>query len=114
MTNSATQRILIVEESATLRYILSKLVEKQGFEIVTADSFESAIELLQQASQNLHGAIIGLTNYKNKLESSHLLLLFNREPYSELPVVLLCNDPDLNVRNWTSTRPESAMVPWEK
>ncbi|MDH5611959.1 MAG: EAL domain-containing protein [Gammaproteobacteria bacterium] len=113
MTDSVVQRILIVEESATLRYILGKLVEKQGFELVESGSFKSATELLQQASQNLHGLIVGLTNYKHQAESAQLLELFNREPYSELPVVLLSNDADLNVLNWTSARSNSAMVPWE-
>ncbi|MFC1588688.1 EAL domain-containing protein [Pseudomonadota bacterium] len=113
MTDSAAQRILIVEESATLRYILSKLVEKQGFELVIAESFHSAIELLQSASHNLHGAIIGLPNYKHQAESSQLLVMFDREPYSELPVIVLSNDADPDVLNWTSTRKNSAMVPWE-
>lgn len=107
------QRILIVEESATLRYILSKLVEKQEFELVIADSFHSAIELMPHVTQSLHGAIIGLTNYKHNSESARLLVMFNQEPYSELPVILLSNAPDLNVLNWTSTRPNSAMVTWE-
>lgn len=113
MSDTAVQRILIVEESATLRYILGKLVEKQEFELVVASSFKSATEVLQQASQNLHGVIVGLTNYKHQAESAQLLVLFNREPYSEIPVVLLSNDADLNVLNWTSARPHSAMVPWE-
>ncbi|MCK5263115.1 MAG: EAL domain-containing protein, partial [Gammaproteobacteria bacterium] len=114
MTDSAVvQRILIVEESATLRYILSKLIEKQGFELLVADSFQAATELLQQASQNLHGVIVGMPNYKHQSESAQLLVVFDREPYSELPVILLSNDVDLNLLNWTSARPNSAMVPWE-
>ncbi|MCW8922258.1 MAG: EAL domain-containing protein [Gammaproteobacteria bacterium] len=113
MSDDAVQRILIVEESATLRYILSKLVEKQEFELVIADSFHSAIELMPHVTQSLHGAIIGLTNYKHNSESARLLVMFNQEPYSELPVILLSNAPDLNVLNWTSTRPNSAMVTWE-
>lgn len=114
MTGSAAvQRILIVEESATLRYILTKLVEKQGFEMVIAETFQSAIELLQQASQNLHGAIIGLPNFKHQTVAAQLMVVFDREPYSELPVVVISNEANLNVLNWTSTRQYSAMVPWE-
>ena len=114
MTDSAAiQKVLIVEESATLRYILSKLLEKQGYELVVSDSFQSAVELLQQASQNLHGVFVGMPNYKQQSESAQLLVVFDREPYSELPVVLLSNEADLNLLNWTSARPNSAMVPWE-
>lgn len=113
MSDDAVQRILIVEESATLRYILSKLVGKQEFELVIADTFDSAIELMPHITQNLHGAIIGVTNYKQNSEAARLLVMFNQEPYSELPVILLANTPDLNVLNWTSTRKNSAMVTWE-
>lgn len=114
MTESvAVQRILIVEESATLRYILSKLVEKQGFELVIAETFQLAAELLQSASHNLHGAFIGLPNYKQRVESSRLLVMFDREPYSELPVIVLTNDAEPDLLNWTSMRKSSAMVPWE-
>lgn len=109
----AVQRVLIVEESATLRYILSKLLEKQGFELVVADSFQIAIELLQSSSQDLHGVIVGLPNYKHQDESSQLLVVFDREPYSEIPVIVLSNDANLNLLNWTSVRSNSAMIPWE-
>ena len=41
--NVAKKRILIIEESATLRHMLGKSVQKQGCELVSADSFSSAI-----------------------------------------------------------------------
>lgn len=107
------QRILIVEESATLRYILGKSAQKQGYELLAVDSFHSAIDTLEHATQNLHGAIIGWPNYKHQTESSQLLVLLDREPYSDLPVILLSSDAELEILNWTSTRKLSAMVPWE-
>jgi diguanylate cyclase (GGDEF)-like protein/PAS domain S-box-containing protein len=107
------QRILIVEESATLRYILGKSAQKQGYELLAVDSFQSAIDTLEHATQNLHGAIIGWPNYKHQAESAQLLVLLDREPYSDLPVILLSNDAELDILNWTSTRKLSAMVPWE-
>lgn len=107
------QRILIVEESATLRYILGKSAQKQGYELLAVDSFQSAIDTLEHATQNLHGAIIGWPGYKHQAESSQLLVLLDREPYSDLPVILLFNDAELDILNWTSTRKLSAMVPWE-
>jgi diguanylate cyclase (GGDEF)-like protein/PAS domain S-box-containing protein len=107
------QRILIVEESATLRYILGKSAQKQGYELLAVDSFQSAIETLEHASQNLCGAIVGWPNYKNQVESTQLLVLLDREPYSDLPVILLSNDAEMELLKWTSARKLSAMVPWE-
>ena len=111
--SASAQRILIVEESATLRYILGKSVQKQGYELLVVDSFQSAIDTLEHATQNLHGAIIGRPNYKTQAESSQLLVLLDREPYSDLPTILLSNDAELDILNWISTRKLSAMVPWE-
>jgi len=107
------QRILIVEESATLRYILGNLAQKRGYELLVVDSIKSAIDTLEHVTQNLHGAIIGWPHSEHQLEARHLLILLDREPYSDLPVIILSNDAELEILNWTSGRKASAMVPWE-
>ncbi len=106
------QRILIVEESATLRYMLGKIIEKQGHELVWVETFEAAIELLQKDSQLLHAIIIGWPNYEHFEESKKLLVFLDREPHSEVPVILLSNDAELELLNWMSTRRSAALVPW--
>lgn len=114
MANPASgQRILIVEESATLRYILGTLAQKRGYELLVVDSIRSAIDTLETASQNLHGAIIGWPHIENLTEARQLLVLLDREPYSDLPVIILSNDAELEILNWTSGRKSSAMIPWE-
>ncbi len=107
------QRILLVEESATLRYILGKILQKQGFELLSVDSFVSAIETLQNVTLNLDGIIVGWPNYEHFEESTQLLVLLDREPYSEIPVILLSNDAEVELLNWMSTRKKTALVPWE-
>jgi len=107
------QRILLVEESATLRYILGKLLQKQGLELLSVDSFISAIDTLHNATLNLDGIIVGWPNYENFEESTQLLVLLDREPYSETPVILLSNDAEVELLNWMSTRKKTALVPWE-
>jgi len=107
------QRVLIVEESATLRYMLGKTLQKQGYELLCANSFESAIESLQSSKQQLHAILIGWPNYEHFDESKQLLVLLDREPYSEVPVILLSNDAELELLNWMSTRKNAALVPWE-
>ena len=111
--NNTKQRILLVEESATLRYILGKILQKQGFELLSVDSFISAIDTLQNATLNLDGIIVGWPNYEHFEESTQLLVLLDREPYSEIPVILLSNDTEVELLNWMSTRKKTALVPWE-
>ena len=108
------QRILLVEESATLRYILGKLVQKQGYELLAVDCFPSAIDTLNNVKHNLHGVLVGWPNYEQNIDDSReLLMLLDRQPYSDLPVILLSNDAELEILNWMSTRRKSALVPWE-
>lgn len=111
--NQPRPRILVVEESATLRYMIGKSVQKQGYELLALDSFDSGITCLQQGEHSLQGAIIGWPNYESYQKSSELLILLEKEPYSELPVILLCNDAEMNLLNWISTRHQAALVPWE-
>ena len=107
------ERILLVEESATLRYMLGKIIQKQGYELLAVDSFISAINTLQNVTMNLDGIIVGWPNYENFDESTQLLVLLDREPYSETPVILLSNDAEVDLLNWMSTRRKTALVPWE-
>ena len=111
--NVANKRVLIIEESATLRYMLGKTVQKQGYELISADCFESALNSLQSTRQELHAIVVGWPNYEHSDESKHLLLILDREPYSDVPVILLSNDAELELLNWMSTRKKTALVPWE-
>ena len=110
---AAKQRILIVEESATLRYMLGKNIQKQGYELISVDSFESAIETLQSAEIQLHAVVVGWPNYEHFEESKQLLVILDREPYSEVPVILRANDAEPDLLKWMSTRQSTALVPWE-
>jgi len=114
MSDSQTsQRILVIEESATLRYMLGKSIQKQGYELFAIDLIESAVAALESANQTLHAIVVGWPNYKHTASSRELLMLLDSEPYSEVPVIFLSNDPELEILNWMSTRRKSALVPWE-
>lgn len=114
MPDSATkQRIFMVEESATLRYMLGKTLDKQGYEVIGVTSFESAIDSLQKTELRLHAILVGWPNYEHFEESKQLLLMLDRAPYSEVPVILLSNDAEVELLNWMSSRKSTALIPWE-
>jgi diguanylate cyclase (GGDEF)-like protein/PAS domain S-box-containing protein len=111
--NANKQRVLLVEESATLRYMLGRSVEKQGYELISVDSFEAASELLKKDTPQLNAILVGWPNYEHFDESRHLLVLLDREPYSEIPTILISNNAEPGLLNWMSTRKLTALVPWE-
>jgi len=110
---SETQSILLVEESATLRYILVKILLKQGFEIEVLDSFDVAYETLENAENNFQALIIGWPNYDQHKDVDRLVGLMENERYSELPVLVLSHDAQIDVLNWMSRRRFTALIPWE-
>jgi len=110
---SEVQSILLVEESATLRYILVKILQKQGFEIQVLDSFDAAYETLEQADNSFQALIIGWPNYDQHKNVDRLVKLAEKEKYSELPVLVLSHDAQIDVLNWMSRRRFTALIPWE-
>ena len=111
---SVQQRILLVEESATLRYILVKVLQKQGYELMALETFEAAVEILKNPVGNTFQAVvIGWPNYEHHKESDRLIYLLEDESCSEIPVLILSHDAEIDVLNWMSHRRFSALVPWE-
>ena len=107
------QRVLLVEESATLRYILAKSLQKQGYDLVSLESFEDAYQFLKDGVKNLDAAVIGWPNYKNHKFANDLILLLGEPGCVQLPVLVIAHDASLEVLNWMSTRLKTALVPWE-
>ncbi len=113
MTDSGKQRILLVEESATLRYILVKGLNKQGYELVAVETFETAFEEIRYNSSQYDAFVIGWPNYNNHENADRLIRLLEGEDHYELPVLIISHDANVDVLNWMSRRHFAALVPWE-
>lgn len=107
------QRILVVEESATLRYMLGTLLRQQSYELLNVDDFIAAIDLLQSASQQLHAIVIGWPDYDQFDEPERLLEILNREPYSKVPVILLSSQYESDLYEWMRSRQTTSLILWE-
>ncbi len=110
---SEIQPILLVEESATLRYILVKILKKQGFEIQALDNFDAAYDILNHPDNTFQALIIGWPNYDQHKDVDRLVGLMEVERYSEMPVLVLSHDAEIDVLNWMSRRRYTALIPWE-
>ena len=112
--DSLQQRILLVEESATLRYILVKALQKQGYELMALETFDAALEILKSSNEDSYQAVvIGWPNYELHKDTDRLVYLLEDESYSHVPVLILSHDAEIDVLNWMSRRKSTALVPWE-
>jgi diguanylate cyclase (GGDEF)-like protein/PAS domain S-box-containing protein len=111
--DSHQQRILLVEESATLRYILVKAMQKQGYDLVSLDAFASASEFLRNEASRCDAIIVGCPNNLRQAAASELMEVLEHGPRATTPVLLLSHDASLDILHWMSRRRKSALVPWE-
>ncbi|HEY9052979.1 MAG TPA: response regulator, partial [Gammaproteobacteria bacterium] len=110
---TAKQRILLVEESATLRYILVKAMQKQGYDLMSVDSFKAALDCLKQTPSGFQAVVIGWPNYDDHEPANKITAYLEKGKASEIPVLLITHDANLEVLNWMSGRRSTALVPWE-
>ena len=106
-------RILIIEESATLRYMLGALLQQQNYELINVDDFKAAIDLLQTTSQQLHAIVVGWPDYDQFDEPARLLEILNTEPYSKAPVALLSSQYEPELYEWGHSRQTTSLILWE-
>ncbi len=110
---SVKQRILLVEESATLRYILVKLLQKQGYELMALETFAATVETLKNHGNSFQALVIGWPNYNKHKDVDQLVALMEEETNLEMPALVLSHDADIDVLNWMSRRRNTALIPWE-
>ena len=111
--SSVKQKILLVEESATLRYILEKVLQKQGYELIATDSFSDAYAELNQVENQFSALLIGWPNYDQHKGVDQIMALMEGEGYFEIPVLVLSHTANVEVLNWMSRRRYTALIPWE-
>jgi len=110
---SEVHRILLVEESATLKYIMEKALQKQGHELVSLDTFSAALDALNEQENTFHAVMIGWPNYEQHRDADRLIEQMESDAYRKTPVIVLSHDADIEVLNWMSRRSCTALVPWE-
>ncbi|VAW63820.1 diguanylate cyclase/phosphodiesterase (GGDEF & EAL domains) with PAS/PAC sensor(s) [hydrothermal vent metagenome] len=110
---SVVQRVLLVEESATLRYILVKAMQKQGYELMALGTFNAAFETLKNPGNAFQAVVIGWPNYKRHKDVDRLTEFLENKDHKDVPVLVISHDADIDVLNWMSRRRFTALVPWE-
>jgi diguanylate cyclase (GGDEF)-like protein/PAS domain S-box-containing protein len=107
-------RILVVEESTTLRYILCRALERHGFEPVACESLVAAQTRLTDASHPLdvEGVLLGWPVVPG--EAVHRLLKCLDAPArAHIAVVLLVQELTEPLVAWAQQRRLAALVPWD-
>jgi DNA-binding response OmpR family regulator len=83
--------ILIIDDEATLRKTLARILQQAGFEVTTAENAEQALAFLQSATYDLVYMDLRMPGLHG-LDALKLV----HEMHPSLPVILFTAQPDLN------------------
>jgi len=112
-----TNRLLLVEPSATMRYVLEKHAESLGFTVETTQSYADAGELLEHQYQQFGAEFAGLLfGWPSTAQEAATALAFQLEQaeYKDLPVVVMSTDMRAETRAWVAGRDNTAVLSWKE
>ena len=114
MSHIAIDTVLLIEESATLRYALERQLRANRFNLVTAPSYARGLELLQpdgDGTERVDLVVVGWPAHTHP-EADEIFTLLEQPDYAHLPVLVLVQDPDAATRTWVIHRSHTAMLDW--
>lgn len=114
MPGTAIDKLVLIEESATLRYALEKQLRGHDYEVVVADTYAKGLDILQQhadPSRRLGPVVVGWPAHTHPA-ADELFTLLEEPRWGDLPVLVLVQEPDAATRTWVIKRAHTAMVDW--
>lgn len=111
-----TSRLLLVEPSTTMRFVLDNYVQSLGHTVVSVGDYQDAVEALRNQFQSFDNdfdaIILGWPSIAVR-EADALTALIEQDDFHGLPVVVMSTDLRAETRAWVADRPNSAMLAWK-
>ncbi len=111
-----TSRLLLVEPSTTMRFVLDNYVQSLGHTVVSVGDYHEAVEALRDQYQSFDNdfdaIILGWPSVAVR-EADTLTALLEQHDFHAMPVVVMSTDQRAETRAWVADRPNSAMLAWK-
>ena len=111
------KRLLLVEPSATMRYVLEKYIKSLGFTVDTTESYDESLQLLRNQYQQFgdeYGALLFGWPSTPQDDAAHLAQNLEQAEFKDLPVVVMSTDLRAETRAWVSARDSTAVIAWKE
>jgi len=112
-----TSRLLLVEPSATMRYVLENYAQSLGFEVVAVGDYRKAEESLHSQfrsyGDDFAGVLLGWSIVPDDGADS-LISTLESPDFSDLPVVVLSTDMRAETRAWVAGREHTVVIQWKE
>ena len=111
-----TSRLLLVEPSATMRYVLENYAQSLGFTVVATGDYKQAEEALhtqfRSYGDDFAGVLLGWSIVPDEGADS-LINALEASDFADLPVVVMSTDMRAETRAWVAGREHTAVLPWK-
>lgn len=112
-----TKRLLLVEPSATMRYVLEKHIKSLGFTVDATESYDESLHLLrnqyQQFGAEYSALVFGWPSTPQE-DAAQLAQNLEQAEFRDLPVVVMSTDLRAETRAWVSARDSTAVIAWKE
>ncbi len=105
-------RVLLIEQSATMRRMLHQLLLQNGIQVAEASTFDEGFDQLIQHSDQYFAVIIGWSPYSNSA-ADDLLSLLSSQTFSGRLVLVLSEEKEANTFNWVAQRKNTNHFLWQ-
>jgi DNA-binding response OmpR family regulator len=110
-------RLLLVESSATMRYVLDKHVQSLGFVVDATDTYDGAVMLLrnqyQQFGSEYSAVLFGWPSTPQQ-DAAAFASVLEQSEFTDLPVVVMSTDLRAETRAWVAGRENTAVLSWKE
>ncbi len=110
-------RIMLVEPSATMRYVLKNYTDASGYETDGFTSFSKALNALRRQFEVFDSeyscVIVGWPGVRDD-DSDDFFQLLESTDFHDLPVIVLSQDLRADARAWVAGRNHTVLVRWKE
>ena len=112
------RRLLLVEPSSTMRYVLEKYLIALGYDVTALDDYRQARTLLRRQFDNFdpaHEFLSVLFGWQATRDSDagKFLVLLDSPDFHDLPVVVLSQEMRADSRAWVAGREHTTQLRWK-
>lgn len=110
-------RLLLIETSATQRYVASNFLEDAGFGVRNAENYQLALELLEQQftdPENAADCVLLSWPVAPDENMQAVLQALEGPDYHDLPVIVLSQNMPAQARAWVAGREHTVLANWRE
>lgn len=114
----ASTRLLVVEPSSTMRYVLDNYLQELGYDSVALDDYREAQSQLRSQFDNFSPAeeyscvLLGWQTARNA-DANRFLSLLESPDFRDLPAIVLSQETRADSRAWVAGRSQTTLLRWK-